>query len=91
MEVPPLTRYTTPRSKARNAREELLEKFLERLNPGRVKAGYKAYTFPRLTKLVEGKSVPELDKLYRECEEAKSFGALFNYKTKRRIQPLPKD
>lgn len=54
---------------------------MAKLNPGRIKAGYKPLTAPHLAKLLKG-----LDayKLYRECEEAKSFGALFNYKTKKK-------
>lgn len=75
-----LERYTKPTTKANSERAELLEKFLNRLNPPRVEAGYKPLSAARLGMMLAHVPTEDLYPFYRECEQAKSFGKLFHYK-----------
>lgn len=79
MDISPdlLKKYGTPKSKARNEREELLTKFLERLNADRGK--FKPITYARLAKLLKGK---DLYPLYNDCDQANHFSKLFWHKIK---------
>lgn len=81
-----LSKYQLParaekkKGEPRTQREELLDKFLSRLNTDRVKAGYQPLTFPRLARMLKGFSDHQLHTLYRECETGRSFGALLKWK-----------
>lgn len=81
MEIPAglLAKYQTPTG-PRTPREELVDKFLVRLNQNR--DGYPEIKLGRLLKMLEGKKAPELYDLFKTCEGARSFGAMFNYKLK---------
>lgn len=75
-----LARYNTPTTKANNQRAELVEKFLQRLNPGREQAGFKPYTPARLGMMLAHIPTEDLYPFYRQCEQAKHFSKFFHYK-----------
>jgi hypothetical protein len=87
MDLPPdiLKKYTTPGPHApRTPEQEAIWRFLARLNQGKPRVRTKPMTYARLAKLLEGMSVAEIHTLYRDCEQGRSFGALFWWKIKQR-------
>lgn len=83
MDIPAgfLDKFTTPALGApRSEREEMLSKFLARLNQDR--DGREPVTMGQLVKKLKGRKAPQLYELFRECEGAKKFGALFWHKIK---------
>ncbi len=75
--VPSAEKYRTVKSTARNEREEILGRFLERLNADRGK--YPAITYARLAKLLKGK---DLYAWYNDLDKANSFSKLFWWRLK---------
>lgn len=69
----------------RSNREDLIAKFLTRLNEDCEKDGYPLYTTGRLVRMFKGRSDSELYGLYQSCERAARFGALLNHL----IKPKP--
>lgn len=67
-----------------SARGEILDRFLERLNPSRVAAGYKPYTHARLSLMVQHiKGNDELHAFYEQCDKAGiPFSAMFHWSLK---------
>jgi hypothetical protein len=63
--------------KPRNPREEILDKFMEKLNASRVKAGFRPMTHARLAKIFEGVPTEDLWPAFKTCENARSFGSMF--------------
>jgi hypothetical protein len=64
-------------------RGELLDKFLERLNPSRIQAGYKPYNHARLSVMLQHLKTDELYPFYRQCEQAGiPFSAFFHWSLK---------
>lgn len=66
--------------------QAIIGQFLERINPSRVKAGYKELTAPRLAKMLSDagyNNTTAIRDLFKECDQAKVFGALLNYKLKK--------
>lgn len=63
--------------------QELMTKFITRINPGRVEAGYKPYTEARMGKELSraGYNTTTLARdLYKKCDtEAKSFSKLLSH------------
>lgn len=78
-----VTKYQQPTTKATSERAEILEKFLNRLNPGRVQAGYKPYTPARLGMMLAHVPTKDLYPFYRECESAQHFSKLFHWKLRK--------
>lgn len=73
-----LAKYNiTASGSPRNEREELLGKFLERLNPSRVKDGLPVLTIGRMVKLFEGVPTSDIYPFFKSCEGARSFSRLF--------------
>lgn len=70
----------------RSERDELIQKFLDRINPGRERAGYKPYTakvlLGRIARAKIDTSAPSLYALYNQCDKADSFSKLFEWKMK---------
>lgn len=68
--------------KPRNEREELLNQFLEKLNPSRLTMGLKAMTHGRLAKIFEKVPTPDLYPFFNDCMKAKTFSSLFWWRIK---------
>jgi len=64
---------------ARGPRDELILKFMARINPAREKAKFKPYSYQALAARLKRFKEPELFALYKQCTEARSFTALFEY------------
>lgn len=73
-----MNRFTI--EKGGSERGELLDKFLERLNPPRVAAGFRKLSHGFLAKKLEGVPTDDLYAFYKECERAHSFSRWFWYK-----------
>jgi hypothetical protein len=78
------TAYTDKFKKptARGPRDELILKFLDRINPAREKATFKPYSYQALAARLKRLKEPELFALYKQCTEARSFTALFEWTLK---------
>lgn len=64
----------------RSEKGDLVDTFLSKLNPPRIKDGYSKLTFGRMAKLLKGKDIYPL---FKECEKAKDFSKYFWYKIKK--------
>ena len=71
----------------RSERDELLDAFLSRLNPDRLKDGYQPYTHAHLAKKLKAAGYTDADYygLFNSCERARSFGRLFAHLTKPKV------
>lgn len=65
------------KNQPRNEREELLDRFLAKLNPDRLKKGMEEISHSRLAGMLEGRSSSDIYGLYQSCDRARSFGGLF--------------
>ena len=63
----------------RSEREEMLVKFLKRLNGDRKADGLEALTPARLATILKGVPTGDLYGFYKSCERARSFTRLFWY------------
>jgi len=61
---------------------DLLERFAQRLNPARIAAGYKAYSYARIAMLLQNLTYDMREQLYTKCEKSSNFGKTFNYLVK---------
>lgn len=68
--------------KPRTEREELLDKFLMKLNPPRQQAGMKLITYPHLASLLKAVPTSDLYPFFNECDKARNFSSLFWWKLK---------
>ena len=68
----------------RSERDEMLDKFLARLNHTRVAAGFAKLSPSRVAKMLKGMDHRDMLILYKECDQAQSFGGLFWFKVKGR-------
>lgn len=59
----------------------MVDKFVQKLNENR--GSFKEMKFARVAKMLEGRPIGYLYKTFKECEEARSFGAMFWYIYKR--------
>ena len=82
-----IERYCAPKSAARSEREELLDRFLSRLNPDRAEAGLKPLAPSALATLLTGVPTTDLYGFYKSCERARSFSRLFWHLLKREKNP----
>jgi len=83
----PLFEQTT----ARTEREELVQKFLDRLNPGRVSIHLKPLTAARFNTLVAGWGTKQnLYWLWSVCNDAKDFSKHFWFRVKQ-SRPGPEE
>jgi hypothetical protein len=74
-------RIEAPPSKkqAGSERGDLMQYFMERLNPYRRQDGFPPLTYPRMGKIPQGLSCPDLYYLKSVCDDAKSFSKTFWY------------
>jgi hypothetical protein len=74
-------------SKLRSQRDEYIQKFLEKINPSRVSAGYKPMTekefVGRVKRAFDNADTGVLYLLYKKCEGFRDFGKGFNYLTRK--------
>lgn len=68
----------------RNERDELVQRFLDRMNIDQRRDNRKEYTQGYLRKKFEGLSDSRLHQLFKECSDpsVRSFGAMLTYKLK---------
>lgn len=68
----------------RSERDELNQMFLAKLNPDRIKAGFKPLTAVRLNMMFSDSQLKTSDlwAFYRECERAKHFSKYFYWALK---------
>lgn len=69
--------HITRKGEPRNEREELLDKFLAKLNLARIGTAYAPLTIGRLVKILEGVPTKDLYAFLRDCERARSFSKYF--------------
>lgn len=78
-----LSRFQVVENNRGSARGEMLDKFLEKLNPSREAAGYKPYNHARLSVLLAHVPTDDLYSFYRQCETANiPFSAYFHWALK---------
>lgn len=79
-----MARFQVVENNRGSARGDVLDRFLARLNPSRVAAGYKPYTHARLSLLLQHiKGADELEAFYKQCEKAGiPFSAFFHWSLK---------
>jgi hypothetical protein len=79
-----LSRFQVVQGNRGSARGDILDRFLERLNPSRVAAGYKPYTHARLSLMLQHiKGADELHAFYEQCDKAGiPFSAYFHWALK---------
>lgn len=86
-----MARFQVVKGNRGSARGDILDRFLERLNPPRVASGYKPYTHARLSLMVQHiKGVDELEAFYKQCDKAGiPFSAYFHWalKPKKTLRP----
>lgn len=75
----------------RTERGDLLSYFLERMNPERLKGGYKVWTIKQLGYFLSIFRTGDLYSLRMKCDRANKFGVCFNYFvfSKKQIQKIP--
>ena len=64
------TKFKVVKNNRGSERGELLDKFLEKLNPTREKSGYKKLTHPRLSVMLSHIPTDELYAFYSQCEKS---------------------
>lgn len=69
----------------RNAREEQLTLFLDRINPARRSDGLKPISYSRLAKVLEGIPTEDLHPFYKQCDQAKNFSRFFWWSLKAKV------
>lgn len=73
-----------PARAPRSEREEILDRFLQALNPARVAEGFRPLTPARVATALQGIPTGDLHAFYRQCEQARSFGRYFWWALKAR-------
>lgn len=68
----------------RTSREEQIQRFLDVLNPDRIRSGRKVYAYPRIAKMLQGIPTEDLHAFYQKCQTYRSFGAGFHFELKPR-------
>lgn len=63
----------------RTERGDLLSYFLERMNPERLKGGYRVWTIKQIGYFLSIFRTGDLYSLRMKCDRANKFGACFNY------------
>lgn len=82
-----MERFSVIKGNRGSARGEMLDKFLARLNPGRVAGGYKPLTHARIGKMLAHIPTDDLYAFYQLCERSDlPFGAFFHWSLKPKKQ-----
>lgn len=77
------TKFKVVKNNHGSQRGELLDKFLEELNPTREKSGYKKLTYSRISLLLAHIPTEDLHAFYQQCEKATiPFSAYFHWSLK---------
>jgi hypothetical protein len=64
---------------------ELVGRFTERINPDRISAGYKPYSYARVGMMLSGRTYTQLEELYVQCEKAScGFSRYFGWRIKQK-------
>jgi len=80
-----ISRFQVVEKNRTTERGEMLEMFLDKLNPARIADGYKPYTIKRIAVLLAHIPTDDLYAFYRQCETSDlPFGAKFHYELKPR-------
>lgn len=79
-----LSNYTVEKANIRSERDELVQKFLERLNQAREGTKYKPLTARAVAIKLSHVPTRDLWAFYKQCEQAKSFSAYFFWALKPR-------
>lgn len=78
-----LSKFKVVKNNRGSQRGEMLDKFLERLNPPRIADGYKPLSHSRLSKLLAHIPTEDLHAFYKQCENSDMpFGAYFHWSLK---------
>lgn len=78
-----LSRFTVKENNRGSQRGDMLDKFLAKLNPSRIAAGYKPLTHARLSALISHIPTEDLYAFYRQCETSTlPFSAYFHWALK---------
>lgn len=70
------------KGKPRNEREELMEQFLEQLNPSRLQIGLSKMSHGRLAKIFEKVPTSDLYPFLNNCKKSKTFSGYFWWSVK---------
>lgn len=76
--------YSNPTAKERNDREEIVNKFMVRINPSRIQAGFRELAYPAMATLFQKIPTDDLNAFYSECDKKKVFSAYFWWKLKQK-------
>jgi hypothetical protein len=66
----------------RNARDEMLELFVDRINAGNIADGFPEASFGRVAKMLEGIPTGDLYALFQKCQTYRKFGAGLRHELK---------
>lgn len=77
-----LSRFTVKENNRGSQRGDMLDKFLAKLNPSRIAAGYKPLTHARLSMMLSHLHTDQLYPFYKDCQRAKNFSAYFHWSLK---------
>lgn len=78
-----MERFSVVEKNRGSQRGEMLDKFLARLNPSRVAAGYKPLSHARIAVLVSHIPTEDLYAFYKQCEASQlPFSAYFHWAIK---------
>ena len=79
-----MSRFQVAKSNIKSERAELLEKFVTRLNNGRVSGGFKPLGAGFYATKMSLVPTDELHMFYKELDQSKNFCALWWWKTKKK-------
>ncbi len=74
-----LTKRPAPKKDSKTERGEMMQYFLDRINPDRIATGRKPYTMGRMGKMLEAIPTKDLYALKSRCDKAKTFGSTFHF------------
>lgn len=78
-----MERFSVVEKNRGSQRGEMLDKFLERLNPSRIAAGYKPLSHARIATMLSHIPTDYLFAFYRQCETSQlPFSAYFHWSLK---------
>ncbi len=61
---------------------ELSQAFCDKINPGRIEAGYPPYKVPRVNRMLQHLDLWDRKAFYASCLEAKNFSGFFHWALK---------
>ncbi len=79
-----MSRFQVVQGNRGSTRSDLLDRFLERLNPPRLAAGYRPLSHGRLAAMFKGVPTGDLYPFFKDCERANDFSRFFWWSFKER-------